>query len=159
MRMEASELRDLETRLWAAADQLWANTGLKPSEFSTPVLGLIFLRYAEKRFAEAEAKFLEDGFAQDQLEKSDFQAEGVLYLPEKARFSYLLNLKGSENLGKALNDAMASIEEENEDLKGVLPRAYTRLVNSILIELLRLLGISRATHLVRCTSTSSARLQ
>ena len=45
MRMEASELKDLETRLWAAADQLWANTGLKPSEFSTPVLGLIFLRY------------------------------------------------------------------------------------------------------------------
>jgi type I restriction-modification system DNA methylase subunit len=121
MRMEASELRDLETRLWAAADQLWANTGLKPSEFSTPVLGLIFLRYAEKRFAEAEAKFLQDGLAQDELEKSDFQAEGVLYLQEKARFSYLLHLKGSENLGKALNEAMASIEEENEDLKGVLP--------------------------------------
>ena len=54
MRMEASELKDLETRLWAAADQLWANTGLKPSEFSTPVLGLIFLRYAEKRFAEKQ---------------------------------------------------------------------------------------------------------
>lgn len=45
---------DVEKRLWAAADQLWANTGLKPSQFSTPVLGLIFLRYAEKRFAEAE---------------------------------------------------------------------------------------------------------
>ena len=43
---------DVEKRLWAAADQLWANTGLKPAQFSTPVLGLIFLRYAEKRFAE-----------------------------------------------------------------------------------------------------------
>jgi type I restriction enzyme M protein len=140
MLMEASELQDVEKRLWAAADQLWANTGLKPSEFSTPVLGLIFLRYAEKRFAEAEAKFLEDGLARDELEKSDFQAEGVLYLPEKARFSYLLNLKGSENLGKAINEAMAAVEDENEDLKGVLPRAYTRLDNRILIELLRLLG-------------------
>ena len=140
MLMEAADLQDVEKRLWAAADQLWANTGLKPSEFSTPVLGLIFLRYAEKRFAEAEAKFLEDGLAQDELEKSDFQAEGVLYLPEKARFSYLLNLKGSENLGKALNEAMALTEQENEDLKGVLPRAYTRLDDRILIELLRLLG-------------------
>jgi type I restriction enzyme M protein len=138
--MEAAELQDIEKRLWAAADQLWANTGLKPSEFSTPVLGLIFLRYAEKRFAEAEAKFYRSGLARDELEKSDFQAEGVLYLPEKARFSYLLNLKGSENLGKALNEAMALIEQENEDLRGVLPRAYTRLENSILIELLRLLG-------------------
>lgn len=140
MLMEANELQDVEKRLWAAADQLWANTGLKPSEFSTPVLGLIFLRYAEKRFAESEAKFLTDGLARDELEKSDFQAEGVLYLPEKARFSYLLNLKGSENLGKAINEAMAAVEEENEDLKGVLPRAYTRLDNRILIELLRLLG-------------------
>ena len=93
MRMEAAELQDVEKRLWAAADQLWANTGLKPSEFSTPVLGLIFLRYAEKRFAEAEAKFLADGLTRDELERSDFQAEGVLYLPEKARFSYLLNLR------------------------------------------------------------------
>ena len=112
----------------------------QPSEFSTPVLGLIFLRYAEKRFAEAEAKLLKAGVKPDEIEKSDFQADGVLYLPEKARFTYLLKLPGSENLGKAINDAMASIEEENEDLKGVLPRAYTRLDNRILVELLRLLA-------------------
>lgn len=47
---------DVEKKLWSAADQLWANTGLKPSQFSTPVLGLIFLRYAEKRFAAAESQ-------------------------------------------------------------------------------------------------------
>lgn len=50
----SSNLSQIESRLWSAADQLWANTGLKPSEFSNPVLGLIFLRYAEKRFQEAE---------------------------------------------------------------------------------------------------------
>jgi type I restriction enzyme M protein len=140
MFMETTELRELETRLWSAADQLWANTGLKPSEFSTPVLGLIFLRYAEKRFAEAEGKLHKARAKSEDIEKSDYQADGILYLPEKARFSYLLNLPGSENLGKAINDAMASIEEENEDLKGVLPRAYTRLDNRILVELLRLLA-------------------
>ncbi|MGB7398297.1 MAG: type I restriction-modification system subunit M N-terminal domain-containing protein, partial [Candidatus Macondimonas sp.] len=50
----SADLVAIENRLWAAADQLWANTGLKPAEFSTPVLGLIFLRYADKRFGEAE---------------------------------------------------------------------------------------------------------
>ena len=140
MFMNGTELREIESRLWSAADQLWANTGLKPSEFSTPVLGLIFLRYAEKRFSEAEAKYVKSGIKRDELDKTDFQADGVLYLPPKARFSYLLNLPGSENLGRAINDAMASIEEENEDLKGVLPRGYTKLDDRILVELLRLLG-------------------
>lgn len=140
MFMNGAELREIENRLWSAADQLWANTGLKPSEFSTPVLGLIFLRYAEKRFSEAEAKYLKSGFKRDELDKTDFQADGVLYLPPKARFSYLLNLPGSENLGRAINEAMISIEEENEDLRGVLSRGYTKLDDRILVELLRLLG-------------------
>jgi type I restriction enzyme M protein len=137
---QLQDIGDVEKRLWAAADQLWANTGLKPSEFSTPVLGLIFLRYAEKRFSEAEAKFLKSGLKRHDIEKSDYQADGLLYLPDKARFSFLLNLPGNANLGKAINEAMAAVEEENEDLKGVLPRAYTRLDNSILVELLRLLS-------------------
>lgn len=56
-----ADLNQIESHLWAAADQLWANTGLKPSEFSNPVLGLIFLRYAEKRFHETEAKLVASG--------------------------------------------------------------------------------------------------
>src|SRR5450631_2456077 len=75
----ASDLVAAEDRLWAAADQLWANTGLKPSEFSTPVLGLIFLRYADKRFGELQAKFKKKKVAPDELEPMDYQAEGVLY--------------------------------------------------------------------------------
>ena len=131
---------DIEKRLWSAADQLWANTGLKPSEFSTPVLGLIFLRYAEKRFQETAQKFAEDGLDPAEVEKHDYQAEGVLYLPEKARFSYLLKLAEGENLGRAINEAMVAIETENEELKGVLPRSYAKLENAILTELLRCLA-------------------
>ncbi|MEF8759183.1 MAG: type I restriction-modification system subunit M N-terminal domain-containing protein [Candidatus Accumulibacter sp. UW25] len=85
------DLHDLENRLWAAADQLWANTGLKPSEFSNPVLGLIFLRYAEQRFHEAEAKLVARGLDASEIETFDYQAEGALYLPEIARFSYFLD--------------------------------------------------------------------
>lgn len=133
-------LQDLETRLWSAADQLWANTGLKPSEFSNPVLGLIFLRYAEKRFHEAEAKLVAGGLEVSEIEKFDYQAEGALYLPETARFSYLLDLAEGQDIGKAVNEAMAVVEVENEELKGVLPRSYGKVENRVLIELLRLLN-------------------
>ena len=134
------DLNQLESRLWAAADQLWANTGLKPSEFSNPVLGLIFLRYAEKRFHEAEAKLIESGLDATEIEKFDYQAEGALYLPDNARFSYLLDLAEGQDLGRAVNEAMAAVEAENEELKGVLPRSYGRLPNTVLVELLRVLN-------------------
>lgn len=134
------DLQDLENRLWAAADQLWANTGLKPSEFSNPVLGLIFLRYAEKRFHEAEAKLIAEGYKADEIEKFDYQAEGALYLPDNARFTYLLDLAEGKDIGKAINEAMASVEAENEELKGVLPRSYGKVENKVLVELLRLLN-------------------
>lgn len=134
------DLNQIESRLWAAADQLWANTGLKPSEFSNPVLGLLFLRYAEKRFHEAEAKLIEGGLDASEIEKFDYQAEGALYLPDNARFSYLLDLAEGKDVGKAVNEAMAAVEVENEELKGVLPRSYGKLPNTVLIELLRLMN-------------------
>jgi type I restriction enzyme M protein len=134
------DLSAIEARLWAAADQLWANTGLRPADFSEPVLGLIFLRYADKRFHEARAALLKKGFDEDELEPHDFQAEGVVYLPDSARFRHLLQLTEGANVGKALNEAMLLIEAGNADLKGVLPRSYNRLPNSTLVELLRLLS-------------------
>ena len=136
----AADLVAVESRLWAAADQLWANTGLKPSEFSTPVLGLIFLRYADTRFTELQLKLTAKGLGADELEPHDYQAEGVLYLPEEARFSYLLTLAEGENLGRAVNNAMALVEAGNDELKGVLPRSYNKLPNPTLVELLRLLA-------------------
>jgi type I restriction enzyme M protein len=135
---------DIEKRLWAVANQLWANSGLRPAEFSTPVLGLIFLRYAEKRFAEVEARIGKVGSggsgARRKIGKADYQAEGVIFLPPKARFSHLQALPEGDNIGRILNDAMGAIEDENPDLKGVLPRNYTQIDNAILVELIRLLG-------------------
>jgi len=136
----AADLAAVENRLWAAADQLWANTGLRPADFSEPVLGLIFLRYADKRFEEAHKTLLKKGFDADELDETDYQAEGVVYLPESARFSSLLQLTEGDNVGKALNEAMLAIEGGNPELKGVLPRSYNRLPNATLVELLRLLS-------------------
>ena len=136
----AADLVAVENRLWAAADQLWANTGLKPSEFSTPVLGLIFLRYADKRFTELQAKLTKKGLAADDIDPHDYQAEGVLFLPDEARFSYLTTLKEGDNLGRSINQAMALVETFNDELKGVLPRGYNKLPVGTLVELLRLLA-------------------
>ncbi len=136
----ASDLVAVENRLWAAADQLWANTGLKPAEFSTPVLGLIFLRYADKRFSELQAKLTRKGLTPDELEPMDYQAEGVMFLADEARFSHLLTLTEGANIGRALNNAMVLIEAGNDELRGVLPRSYNKLPNATLVELLRLLA-------------------
>lgn len=133
--------QEIEKRLWAAADQLWANTGIRPADFSTPVLGLLFLRYADKRYTDAEATIGKIGSGgRRKVKKEDYQAEGVIFLRDEARFSHLQTLTEADNIGKAINDAMKAIEEENPDLKGVLPRSYTQIDNWILVELLKLLG-------------------
>lgn len=128
---------DLEKRLWDAADELRANSKLKSSEYSVPVLGLIFLRYADWKFTKIEQELKSKGSGRRGISKIDFQAKGVMYLPEEARFSKLLELPESENFGKAINQAMKAIENENTDLDGALPKNYNKLDNDLLIELLK----------------------
>src|SRR5580693_8185824 len=111
---------ELEKRLWEAADEFRANSKLKSSEYSVPVLGLIFLRYADHKFGQAKAKLTSQGSGRRTIGKADYQAKGGLYLPESARFSPLPALPGGANLAKAIHEAMSAIEADNEDLRGVL---------------------------------------
>ena len=127
----------IEKRLWDAADELRANSKLKSSEYSVPVLGLIFLRYADQKFAVALKELEGKGTGRRRIGKADYQAKGVLYLPESARFGNLLLMPEGGNIGQAINDAMRAIEEENPDLKDVLPKSYNRLENSVIVELLK----------------------
>ncbi len=69
--------------------------------------------------------------------KEDYQALGVMFLPDEARFSKLLELPEGTNMGKAINEAMKAVENENEELNGVLPKTYNRLDNDILFALLK----------------------
>jgi type I restriction enzyme M protein len=128
---------ELEKRLWGAADELRANSKLKSSEYSVPVLGLIFLKYADHKFAAAKARLASHGSGRRTVGKADYQAQGVLYLRESARFSNLLQLPEGADIGKAINDAMRAIEADNEDLKDVLPRTYNRLDKQLLVSLLK----------------------
>lgn len=133
-------IKDIESRLWSTADQLWANTGLRPAQFSTPVLGLIFLRHAENCFVNAQAQLAQENVKPDEIDKYDYQERGVIYLPDAARFSQLQARPEDGHLGEALNAAMVAIEADNEMLRGVLPGNYTELPERVLIELLRLLA-------------------
>ncbi len=138
-----ANVSEVEKRLWVSADELRANSRLKSSEYSVPVLGLIFLRFADQKFAAADAE-LKAGLAlpggtpsRRGLNKEDYQARGVLYVPERARFSALLRLPEGSNVGQAINEAMRAIEEENTELRDVLPKTYNRLENATLVALLR----------------------
>jgi len=132
----------LEKRLWAAADQFRANSGLKAGQYSTPVLGLIFLRFAEARFAKRRAELEKvGGSARRGASRIDdpkaYMAEGVLYLTPSARFDYLLQRPEGSNVGRAVNEAMADIEKHNPQLGGVLPRNYQIFNGTLLTELLK----------------------
>jgi type I restriction enzyme M protein len=131
---------EIEKRLWASADELRANSKLKSSEYSVPVLGLIFLRYADQKFSEAEREINQQSTGRRKVGKTDYQARGVMYLPDEARFSHLLNLPEGANLAKAINEAMKAIERENEELKDVLPKTYALLDNSTIVELMKALA-------------------
>lgn len=124
--------KQLQEKLWAAAEQLRANGGLKLNEISEPILGLIFLKFADVRFKKvgkgiSEARTAAYGTRRRPVSPDDYKAKGVLFIPEKATFSYLMGLSESENIGKAVNEAMKAIEAENHELAGVLPQDYTAI--------------------------------
>lgn len=131
----------LETRLWEAADQLRANSGLTPAQYSQPVLGLIFLRFAEVRFAAQRNKLEKQTSGSRRGSRLDdptaYHAKGVLYLAPNARFDHLLALPEGANVGKAINEAMRDIEKHNAQLSGVLPKSYNLFTSTLLKELLK----------------------
>ncbi|MEW6487774.1 MAG: class I SAM-dependent DNA methyltransferase [Thermodesulfobacteriota bacterium] len=131
----------LEKRLWAAADQLRANSGLKASQYSTPVLGLIFLRFADARFAAARARLEKVSASSRRGPRVDqpdaYHAEGLLFLAPDARFDWLLALPEGGQIGRAVNESMRAIERDNPQLSGALPKTYELFTSTLLKELLK----------------------
>src|ERR1051325_6258498 len=107
----------LEKRLWAATDQLRANSGLNAAQYSQPVLGLIFLRFAKQRQklenpstsgrgARGEGAAAPSSRGSRVDDPAAYHAEGILYLAPNARFDFLLNLPEAKDIGANVNDAM-----------------------------------------------------
>ena len=141
--MSQNNIKSLENDLWESADSLREGSKLSSQEYCMPVLGLIYLRYAFTRFKYVEAEILKDRPSRNgvklPVESSDFKSKSAIFLPENARYDYLLNLPKDKNLGEAVDKAMEAIEKECPDLSGILPKNYqTIFKNDLLKDLLRL---------------------
>lgn len=153
-------IRKLEAELWESADLLRAGSKLTSNQYCMPVQGLIFLRYAFSRYKKVEEEIFKNrpsrGGRVIPVEASDFAAKSALFLLKEAQYDYLLNLPediktaGLKNkdghemtsLGEVVNNAMQLIEDQSEQLTGVLPNSYTDFSDEILSELLRIFNNS-----------------
>lgn len=149
-------IKKLEDDLWTSADLLRSGSALTSNQYCMPVLGLIFLRYAYSRFKMVEAELLKSRPTRNgrplPIEASDFAEKSALFLPKDAQYSYLVSLPAdipSQNLtnieghvmnslGEVVNNAMELIEQQSEQLVGVLPKDYTIFSDALLAELLRI---------------------
>ena len=153
-------IRKLEAELWESADLLRAGSKLTSNQYCMPVLGLIFLRYAYSRFKLVEAEILKDrpmrGGRVLPVESSDFASRSALFLPREAQYAYLVELPENipaagltnwrgevmNSLGEVVNNAMELVEQQSEQLSGVLPKDYTMFSDELLAELLRIFNNS-----------------
>ena len=151
-----TNIKKLEAELWESADLLRQGSKLTSSQYCMPVLALLFLRYAFSRFKLVEAEILQSrpsrGGRVMPIEASDFAAKSALFLPREAQYDYLVNLpaniadaglktkngKDINSLGEAVNYAMQLVEEQSEQLTGVLPKSYTMFADDLLADLLRI---------------------
>lgn len=154
--MTKINIKKLEADLWESADLLRAESELTSNQYCMPVLGLIFLRYAFSRYKLVEQEILANRPKRNgrvmPVESVDFKEKSAIYLPQMARFDYLvslpdnvadMNLKSMNgedmnSLGEVVNNAMALIESESKQLEGILPKEYTIISDSLLSQLLRI---------------------
>ena len=154
--MSMNNIKKLEAELWESADLLRQGSKLTSSQYCMPVLALLFLRYAYSRYKMVEAEILQSrpsrGGRVMPVEASDFAAKSALFLPREAQYDYLVNLPANiadaglktkdgkviNSLGEAVNYAMQLVEEQSEQLTGVLPKSYTMFADDLLADLLRI---------------------
>ncbi|MCF0225043.1 MAG: SAM-dependent DNA methyltransferase, partial [Fibrobacter sp.] len=152
----AVNIKKLEADLWESADLLRSGSKLTSNQYCMPVLGLLFLRYAYSRFKKVEEELLKNrptrGGRIMPIEASDFASKSALFLPKEAQYSYLVSLPANvssqklksvsghtmNSLGEVVNNAMELVEQQSEQLKGILPKTYTDFPDELLGELIRI---------------------
>ena len=121
------DLKQFEDKLWEAADKLRSDSGLKSTQYSTPLLGLIFLRFASNKYdrfkAEIESEYQAALGTRNEKTREEIALRKCgFYLPEKSHFDYLLNLSESDDIPRAIKEAMEEIEKYKPELVGSLPK-------------------------------------
>jgi len=114
-----------EAELWKAANKLRNN--MDAAEYKHVVLGLIFLKYVSDSFkAKYDSLVAEKSKGANPEDKDEYVSENVFWVPEKARWEYIMSSARSPQIGKIIDDAMFEIESNNKSLKGTLPKDYAR---------------------------------
>lgn len=116
--MSQTDLAELERALWAAADELRANSTLTAAQYRDPVLGLIFLAFAEHRFDAVRPDVEAKSTQRRPASADDYRALGVVFVPENARLSWLVDRAEWEDIGRNVDVAMDAVEAINTDLLG-----------------------------------------
>ena len=127
MMMTDADIQELEKRLWKTADDLRQGAGIKASQYAQPIFGLIFLRFADHKYRAIEPEILAEykkrkGTLRERPLKEIAIKTCGFYLPDCARYDFILSQPAGDKLTKAVRDAMEAVEQENEDLRGVLPK-------------------------------------
>ena len=134
--MTDADIQELERKLWKTADDLRQGAGIKASQYAQPIFGLIFLRFADNKYRKIEAEVVAEynkrkGTLRERSLKEIAIRTCGFYLPDCARYDYILSQPAGEKLTKAVHDAMEAVEKENDDLRGVLPKnAYAEIGKS-----------------------------
>lgn len=112
-----------EKEIFAAADKLRGN--IDAAEYKNVVLELIFLKYISDSFEQKYKALIEegDGFEED---RDEYMAENIFFVPKEARWDYVASQAMTPEIGQVIDKAMVAIEEENDRLKGILPKNYAR---------------------------------
>lgn len=128
------ELKKLEEDLWHSADLLRAGAHMSSTSYGEPILGLIFLRYADIRYKQFKDDIVQEfnKYKGTRMEKSlkEISIEKCgFYLPDSAYFDFINEAPDDANKATLVKNAMIAIENENESMVGVLPKdVYGHLV-------------------------------
>ena len=112
-----------EEKLWQAADKLRSN--MDAAEYKHVVLGLIFLKYVSDSFEEKYQALLEEGYG-DEEDRDEYLADNIFWVPKEARWSEIQKHATNADIGSVIDHAMETLENENNTLKGVLTKNYSR---------------------------------
>lgn len=115
------DIQEMEKTLWAAADKMIG--GLSVSNYKFVVLGIIFLKYLSDSFEEKYNELVKEGYGLEEV-RDAYEEDNIFFVPEKARWSYLVAHSKDYNIGEILDNALDLIEKENPSLKGVLFKIY-----------------------------------
>lgn len=126
-----SDALNFEADLFKTADKLRGN--MEPSDYKHVALGLIFLKYISDAFESKHSALLRDD-PQAAEDADEYLADNVFWVPPLARWSRLKAAAKQTNIGISIDDAMRAIEQDNPQLKGVLPKDYARpALNKIML--------------------------